>query len=115
VKIITNKKTGDTKWVELGFDVTFSDWQNFFPTVAKIKIVKDDSLLFDNPVAGSTSTALNLNYDHSYIQTMRCKQVSGMWMSVEIVEKDEFGKVINTRSGWIKWRDENELLIEYFV
>ncbi len=114
-EVIANKKTGMTKWVELGFDVTFSEWQNFFPSASRIEIVKGDSLLFEKPIDGSQTTAINLNYDHSYIQVMHCKEVQGMWMSVVIEEKDEFGKVINTRTGWIKWRDENEMLVEYFV
>jgi hypothetical protein len=44
---------------------------------------------------------------------MHCKEVQGMWIRVEIVELNEFGGIINTRSGWIKWRDEDEMLIEY--
>jgi len=114
-RIITNKKLGTTKWVELGFDVTFSEWQTFFTTVKNIEIVRGDSLLFDNPSGTAQTTSINLNYDHAYKQQIHCKEVQGMWMSVDIIELDEFGKVINKRTGWIKWRDTEQLLIAYYV
>jgi hypothetical protein len=114
-RVITNKKLGITKWVELGFDVTFSEWQTFFVTVKNIEIIKGDSLLFDSPSNTAKTSPINLNYDHSYKQQMHCKEVQGMWMSVEIIELDEFGKVINKRTGWIKWRNDEQMLIVYYV
>jgi hypothetical protein len=114
-EVIVNKKTGVTKWVELGFDVTFGDWQTFLPKSKSIEIVKGDSLLFETPTTSSISSPINLNWDHSYKQEMHCMQVQGMWMQIEITELNEFGGIINKRNGWIRWRDENEMFVQYFV
>jgi hypothetical protein len=46
-KVVVNRLTGETKWVQLGMDIKFMDWNTLFHSVKSVKLVTEDAALYE--------------------------------------------------------------------
>ncbi|HLG04320.1 MAG TPA: hypothetical protein VI731_12050 [Bacteroidia bacterium] len=112
-RIITNKKTGETKWVQLGPDIQFQNWHAFFQTVANVEIFANDPFLFTKPAEKSAKQKIASKMQAGERQQILPLKVEGKWMYVEVIRFDENHKEESRVKGWIKWRDNQNFLIGY--
>lgn len=112
-RVVVNNTTGQTKWLQLGVDVRFEEWTLFFSAMGSIDITEGDALLYESPKDKAKSSPLKKKADSGNSQLIRAKKVEGNWMQVEVTDRDQNNIITGKRTGWIKWRNESELLVGY--
>lgn len=112
-RVIVNSVTGETKWVELGVDVRFEDWNAFFCSMGSIDILDGDGLLYESPKEKSKTSAVKKKAEAGNSQLISTKKVEGFWMQVEVIEFSEEHVETGRRTGWIRWKDETKMLVGY--
>jgi hypothetical protein len=110
--VVVNKKTNETKWVELGFDVTFLEWADFFKTISNLGFNSPDKLLYEKPDQKAKADPV---VQQGAYQVIKSLNLDGMWMQVDIIEQDANHVEISRRQGWIKWRDSSQMLVNYVL
>jgi hypothetical protein len=112
-RIVINKSTGLSKWVELGVDIFFEDWGKFFSRLPGVTIAEGDALLYESPKEKAKTSRIRLSAEAGNAQLVRAKKIDGMWMQVEVTEYDDQQHETGKRTGWIRWRDEAKMFLRY--
>ncbi|MDC7995470.1 hypothetical protein [Altibacter sp. HG106] len=103
VEIIANEATAKTVYMAR-HNGDFISWAEFLLTMHSVEFDKESQKVYDDPKIKSAGRI----YDRNTF--FRPLFVAGDWMEVAILEND-FNPTGKT--GWIRWRDGNRLLIRY--
>ncbi|PVW15730.1 hypothetical protein [Marixanthomonas spongiae] len=101
-EIIINEETGKTAYVS-ALQGDFISWGQFFLNCHSVEFIDNNQKVFDNPMIKSAGRVVSP-------ANFRVRYVMGDWMEVEILAGD-----YNTvkRKGWIRWRKDGKLLVNY--
>ena len=109
-EVIVNNETGTTLWLKKSKSTVFKTWENYMKGMFMIKRV-------ETSIANDIRRKADDNAEENIFTGEECFQVKSMkgdWIEISTGEScEEDGSILD--SGWIKWRDKNKLLIEYFL
>lgn len=114
-EVMVNNKTGEVKWVELGADIQFHSWEEFYKSMVSVEMLTGDPKLFEKPSGKSKSSIIASQAEAGSRQLIRAVRIEGEWMYVEVTEYDASHKEISRRQGWVRWRDADKPLIGYTI
>lgn len=101
----------NNKWVLIPHEKGITIYEDWEEHLKKSFIVTDNSHpLRISPDKGSTKLH---GYDYSKLNFV-CKKVSGEWIYVTCNADCEGCPIDEIISGWIKWKDKNQLLIKIY-
>lgn len=101
-EIVINEVTGKTAYVS-AWQGSFLTWSQFFLNCHSVEFKDKSQKVYDNPLIKTVGrVARPANF--------RARYVMGDWMEVEILAED-YSTV--TGKGWIRWKKDGNLLINY--
>jgi hypothetical protein len=112
LKIIINNENGETLWLKKSDLTTLYDWENYLKGVFRVERLTDQQQIRSLPTDQS---------EELIFQGQDCFQVKSMygdWIEIytaDYCEEANTGSKSIIKSGWIKWRQGNQLFIEYFT
>jgi len=113
LKVIVNNETEETLWLKRSDLTTFRDWENYLKEMFGV------TRLSDHP---QTIRSLpTTNSEEIFYKGKDCFQVKSMkgeWIEIftaDYCDESYTDSKTEIKSGWIKWRQGSELLIEYFT
>lgn len=102
VEIIVNKTNNRNAYVDRHAG-TIIFWPDFLLTVQTIEFPQDLSQTVRvKPLSYAGQVSLDFEF-------MKPIQIQNHWMKVDLLDRD----LKKTGSGWIRWRDDEKMLIEY--
>ncbi|MEZ5423977.1 MAG: hypothetical protein R2682_12925 [Pyrinomonadaceae bacterium] len=106
-EVIVNEKTGLKKFVKKGDSaLKFETWEGHIVKAFAVKFDPKENALRDAP-DGKVK-----NVDLPEDVTFHPVQVNGEWLKVRWDGSQQPKK--DAGSGWVKWRDDNQILVELF-
>jgi hypothetical protein len=113
LKIIVNNETKETLWLKKSDLTIFRDWETFLKEMFGVSRPPDQrqrirTLPNDN--------SEEINYEGQ--DCFQVKSMKGDWIeifSADYCDESYTDSKTKIKSGWIKWRKGNQLLIEYFT
>ena len=103
-EVVVNKKNGQTTWVSK-VEVKFKSWPDFLLNVFAVEPMNwNDNLVRIKPM--SHASPIQTVTEENILSPI---QIKDDWIQVDIMDKNHksIGK------GWLKWRSESALLIDY--
>jgi hypothetical protein len=110
-KLIVNNENGQTLWLRKSEYIKFSNWSEFLSGMFGVSRLPDKKQLIRVAPNGDSK---EINY--SGPDCFKVKSMNGEWIEIFTPDrcKDPENKT-KIKSGWIKWREGNNLLIEYHI
>ena len=109
MQVIVNNGTGKSYWVRAAPNLQFKTWEAFLKGMFSVARAKRfPQKILARPVVGSRAVR-SVGRDCFDVMKM-----SGDWIQVRQAGHCE-GTDRSFRSGWLRWRRGNSLLIEYFI
>ncbi len=111
IQIIVNTDTKDKKWIQKSQTLTIQTWENFLinETTAIDPLGSTDIKTEPN----TNSTTLRKSTDKDCFEAI---EIKGDWIKIktnETLDCNEHPQPM--KSGWIKWKENNQLSIKYFL
>lgn len=104
IEVVINQESGKTAWVRRD-KVAFSTWEDFLLGVYAVEVSDPSANTFRS---GPNEHAADMG---ASVQDLRPLAIQGNWMQVAPLLD---GKVdTDARKAWIRWRDEDRLLVRY--
>ena len=111
--VMVNNETEETLWLKKNKWTTFSNWENFLKEMFGVaRLTNQQQKIRTLP----TEDAEEIIYKGQ--DCFQVKSMKGDWIEIYTADYcDKHNTDIKTKikSGWIKWREGNKLLIEYFA
>lgn len=113
LKIIVNNETGKTYWLKKTEITKFKNWENYLKDMFGVARLSS----FPQKIRIKP----NENSPEIEYQKMDCfvvKSMKGNWIEIttpDYCDDNSTDNKMPIKSGWIKWRKGNELIIEYFT
>jgi len=107
-KIIVNNQSGQIFWIQKKDQFKFETWETFLKEMFSIYRT-DGQKIRKSPL--QTSDEIIYNGEDCF----KVKSMKGDWIEISTTDSCEEEKNNIIKSGWIKWRNENTLLINYFI
>lgn len=108
-KVIVNNESGKSYWIKKDSQRSFSDWKTFLSGMFGVERPPDHPQKIRTAPADD---APEIAYDGD--DCFQVKSIQGDW--IEISSADYCDDVQTPiQSGWIKWRNKDQLLITYFL
>ena len=111
-KVIVNNETGKIMWLENSEITDFHNWEEYLRNMFSIsRLPQTDQKILKSPI----SDAPEIPYQGQ--DCFQVKNMKGEWIEIFTPEHCEEFTDSNSKikSGWISWRKDNELIIEYFI
>lgn len=110
-EVIIDNESGQTLWLKKSTVTKFSSWETFLTGVLGVNVLQDPKqAIRTSPL----DTAKEINY--KVTDCFRAKSMKGDWIEIytdDHCDNPESGTII--KSGWIKWRRGEQLLIGYSI
>ena len=106
--VMTNNSTRQCYWVRVVHGVDFNSWNDEVEFCLGVKRVDKDA----NPLRKAPNSNFTIPWDQKMTDCFKVAAVQGLWMRVETHKACAEG-TIEVKEGWIRWRDEKDLLITY--
>ena len=95
-----------TMWIEKKDFTEFEDWETHLKNMFRVELKDiDNQKIFSRPFDKSAIIEWKDN-------CFNVKQIQGEWIEIGTAEHCESGEKI---TGWTKWRNGNQILINYFT
>jgi len=101
-EIVINENTGKTAYVHTS-NGTFMTWGQFLLNCHSVEFLNKNQKVFDHPLVKSAGRIVDP-------ANFRSRYIMGDWMEVEILA-DDYNTVKG--KGWIRWKKNGKLLINY--
>jgi hypothetical protein len=111
-EIIVNEQTKEKKWIKLSETIRFEPWEVFLKNVVCVSQID----FYSNPVRIEPNESSNILLGQG-TQCWAVEEMRGNWIKIKYSEIDlnPEDKELARFRGWIKWRDNNDFLIKYFL
>ena len=109
LEVIVNNQTGRTYWIRRTAGTAFIRWEEYLQGVWVNRLAEKMQPIRKQPA----ETAPEIPYQTS--DCFRVRSVMGEWMEIFSDEDCESPPGVTIKSGWIRWRRGNELLIDYYA
>lgn len=113
LEVVVNNETGKTLWLKKSNQTVFSSWEEYLMGMFSIsRLPGKKQIIRKHPREGSEEIR------YSGQDCFQIKSMQGDWVEIFTPEHcdgestDSKAKII---SGWIKWRQGNDILINYFI
>ena len=110
LEVIVNNEDGKSLWIKKNERTRFLSWEEYLKNMFAI------DRRWDKPQKirkSPTETAVEINYEGR--DCFQVRSLRGEWIEIFTADHcDEAKTVIKIKSGWVKWRQGNELLINYY-
>ena len=112
-KVMVNNETGTTLWLRNSEMTEFKNWQGYLKSMLS---VTRSTEFPQNIRVTPTDDALEIDYLGS--DCFSVISMSGDWIEISTPDYcEEIGNEVKTSiiSGWLRWRNGNKLLIDYYL
>ena len=113
LKIIVNNETKETLWLEKSDLTTFIDWENYLKNMFGVARLFDQKQKIRSLPTDDSEEIIYQGNDCFQVKAMK-----GDWIEIftaEYCDESYTDSKTKIKSGWIKWRQGNKILIEYFT
>ena len=111
LELIVNNEPGLTLWIKRTKATTYLTWEQYLKDASQVDRLKETKQ--------KIRKRPNDNADEIKYERQDCFQVKSMqgdWIEIFTPDTcDEVDEKSKVKSGWIKWRDGDRLLIEYYT
>lgn len=108
IEIIVNNETGESFWLKKTKAIDLNTWDGFLKGAFMISRNEFPQEIRTQP----SNEAKEVQFDGE--ECFQVKTVKGDWIQIFTAPHcDDISG--NLKSGWIRWKDENKLLIDYFL
>lgn len=110
-KVIVNNDSGKSYWIKKDTQRVFSDWKTFLSGMFSVERIPDyPQKIHSNP----SDDTPEMPYEGA--DCFEVKSMQGDWIEISSTDNcDETDTVHPIRSGWIKWRNKDRLMIKYYL
>lgn len=105
-KIIVDNESGKSLWIKKSKSTLFRNWEKFLQDMFSVQRKSKTDKIYKLP--NKNSGAIRYSAEDCF----QVRSMKGDWIEVFTSECDDVKSQL--KSGWIKWKDGNNLLIEYF-
>ena len=110
-EVIVNNDNGQTYWIKKNPKIKLVTWESYLMDMFGVSRLDNKNQKIRKSPADS---AQEIKYEGT--DCFRVKTLKGDWIEIFTGDHcDEYGSKTQIKSGWIKWRSGNNLLIEYFT
>lgn len=113
LKVMVNNETEETLWLKKSDATTFSDWENYLKEMFGVARLPDQQQQIKSLPTDNSEEIINQGQDCFQVKSMK-----GDWIEIftaDYCDESYTESKTKIKSGWIKWRQGNKLLIEYFT
>ncbi|PKW29935.1 hypothetical protein [Flavobacterium lindanitolerans] len=108
IEVIVNNETGESYWIRKTKSVDLDTWEGFLKNAFMISRNSFPQEIKAQP----NDSARTIPFDGE--DCFQVKSMKGDWIQIFTGSHcDDDGNPI--KSGWIRWKQENEILIDYFL
>lgn len=105
-KIIVDNESGKSLWIRKSKSTLFRNWEKFLQDMFSVQRKSKTDKIYKLPNKNSGTIR------YSGEDCFQVRSMKGDWIEIFTSECDDVKSQL--KSGWIKWKDGNNLLIEYF-
>jgi hypothetical protein len=105
-KIIVDNETGKSLWIKKSEIIEFSSWEKYLEEMFRVERLSKLNSIHKSPKENSEIIK------YSEEECFQVKSMKDDWIEIFTSECEESKNEI--KSGWIKWKVGNKLLIKYF-
>jgi len=112
-EVIVNTETKETMWIKKQSTIHVKLWDEFLQSVVCLSASNPEA----NQVRIEPKEDSNVAIENIKDECWYVSEINGEWIKVECseIDFDLTDEKYKYFSGWLKWRDENELLIKYYL
>jgi hypothetical protein len=113
VEIIVNNETGKNLWLKKSEVAKFSNWETYLQGMFGVARLSDQNQKIRKQPSDSSE-----EIKYSGGDCFQVKSMNGDWIEIytaEYCDESYTDSKTKIKSGWIKWRQGNKLLIEYHI
>jgi hypothetical protein len=107
-KVVTNNQSGATAYLHAADNMSYNTWIQEIQSAKQITRIKKET----NPICKAASSPLTYPWDQKYPDCFRPITILGQWVKIE-TRSDCADGTTKIKEGWIRWRDDDNLLINY--
>lgn len=104
--IIVDNESGKSLWIKKSKSTLFRNWEKFLQDMFSVQRKSKTDKIYKLP--NKNSGAIRYSGEDCF----QVRSMKGDWIEIFTSECDDVKSLL--KSGWIKWKDGNNLLIEYF-
>ncbi len=113
IKVIVNYETGETFWIKKSKMTIIKNWEKYLIDMFGVsRLPNEPQKIKSLPINNSK----DIKYEGQ--DCFQVKSVKGDWIEIftaNYCDEDNSKSKTKIKSGWIKWREKNKLLIEYYT
>lgn len=113
LKVMVNNETEETLWLRKSDLTTFRDWENYLKEMFGVARLPNQQQKIRVSPTDNSDEILYKGQDCFQVKSMK-----GDWIEIftaDYCDESYTDSKTKIKSGWIKWRQGNKLLIEYFT
>jgi len=113
LEVMVNNETEETLWLKKSDLTTFSDWENYLKEMLEVARLPDQQQKIRSLPTDNSEEIIYHGQDCFQVKSMK-----GDWIEIftaDYCDESYTESKTKIKSGWIKWRQGNKLLIEYFT
>lgn len=109
LEVIVNNETGKTLWIKETKKTKFLTWENYLKDMFGVSRLENEKQKIRNSPSDNEQEIKYQGADCFQVKTLK-----GDWIEIFTGDHcDEYGSKTQIKSGWIKWRRGDKMLIEY--
>jgi hypothetical protein len=112
-EVIINSDTRETMWIKKNSTIFVKSWEEFLQTVFCVSTLNPET----NQVKVEPNDDSEIAFENIKDECWYVKEVKGEWLNIKCsdVDFDLTEEKYKNFTGWLKWRNDKELLIEYYM
>ena len=109
-KVIVNNETNDALWIKKSQEINFSSWEDYLIGMFGVSRLMPKS----NPISSLPTTESTIIM-FNYVDCFEVVSMKGDWIEIRSASYCEIEEDQRINSAWIRWKEGNYLLIEYYI
>jgi len=113
LKVIVNNENGETLWLKKDDLTTFRNWEDYLKEMFGVARLPDQKQKIRSLPTDNSEEIIYQGQDCFQVKSMK-----GDWIEIitaDYCDESYTDSKSKVKSGWIKWRQGNKLLIDYFT
>ena len=113
LKVMVNNQTGETLWLKKSNLTTFKDWENYLKEMFGVARLPNQQQKIRSLPTDNSKEIIYQGQDCFQVKSMK-----GDWIEIftaDYCDESYTDSKTKIKSGWIKWKQINKLLIDYFT
>jgi hypothetical protein len=108
LELIVNNDNGQTYWIKKNLKTKFLTWEEYLKDMFAVSRLQDKKQIIRKQPSDKSA---EIKYEGR--DCFRVKSVKGDWAEIFTTDWCEGKEKTEIKSGWIRWRQGNELLIDH--